>query len=115
MTHADTGLRPGEFARHLLQALSSTEGRRRKRKRNTTPDLIGLEIKTDILRAMAETDPAPTQIEEWLLSYCLSVGKGDGGVRAMALSVLDEWQVAQYSPGFLEWLHEGAPSEDAVS
>lgn len=114
MTTPKTDLRPAEFARELLQALASSEGRRRKRKRNTTPDSIGLEIKRDILEAMEEADPEPARIEEWLLQYCLSVGRGNGGVRAMALSVLDEWQLAQYSPGFQEWLSEGAPSEDTA-
>lgn len=32
---------------------------------------------------------------------------------AMALEVLTEWQLATTSPGFWQWLQQGAPSDDA--
>ncbi len=106
-------LRPAEFARQLLSSIDASEGRRRKRKRDTTADAIGLEIKRDLLEALGAEDPEPEQIEEWLLEYCLRSGPGDGGQRAMALNVLDEWHLAAASPEFSGWLQEGAPSEDS--
>ena len=39
---------------------------------------------------------------------------GSGAVRAMAREIRDEWRLAQASPGFLEWLSRGAPSDDRV-
>ena len=40
-----TELRPAAFCREILTALEATEGRRRRRKRNTSADAIGLTIK----------------------------------------------------------------------
>ncbi len=33
-------------------------------------------------------------------------------MRAMALEVLREWELATASPSFVGWLNAGAPSED---
>src|SRR5690606_22702639 len=41
--------RPADFCRGLLAALDASEGRRRRRKRDTTPDAIGLAIKRELL------------------------------------------------------------------
>ena len=49
MTIEDQTLRPGEFSRLLLRALDAAEGRRKRRKRDTTPDAIGLGIKRELL------------------------------------------------------------------
>ena len=38
-------MRPAEVCSQLLRALDASEGRRRRRKRDTTPDAIGLELK----------------------------------------------------------------------
>src|SRR5690606_28676862 len=83
--------RPAEFCRGLLAALDASEGRRRRRKRDTTPDAIGLAIKRELLEAAMADDPAPEEFEAWLLGRCLAVGHGSGGVRAMALSIWHEW------------------------
>lgn len=106
-------LTPGDFARQILAALDASEGRRRKRKRNTTADSIGMSIKQDLLRRTAEADPPSEQYEEWLFQQWLAAGPGSGAIRAMALEVLEEWRLASYSPEFTEWLNEGAPSDDA--
>src|SRR2546422_5226163 len=45
--NGDAPARPGEICRELLAALDASEGRRRRRKRDTTPDAIGLTIKRD--------------------------------------------------------------------
>src|SRR5437763_9985731 len=42
--------RPAEICAALLAALEAAEGRRRSRKRDQTPDGIGLAIKRDILK-----------------------------------------------------------------
>lgn len=108
-------LTPGSFARQILSAMDASEGRRRKRKRNTTADSIGMGIKRDLLLRTAEDDPAPELYEEWLFRQWLNAGAGSGGIRAMALELLEEWRMASYSPDFTEWLNEGAPSDDALA
>ncbi len=106
--------RPAEVCRALLAALEASEGRRRKRKRDTTPDQIGLGIKRALLTAAVVDDPDAEAFEGWLLSRCLaaSAGWSEGSVRAMALEVFDEWRLTSASGAFQAWLVTGAPSDD---
>ena len=107
-----TAPRPGEVCRRLLGAMEGSEGRRKRRKRDTTPDAIGLGIKRDLLERATLDDPAPEEFEGWLLEQCLAAGPLAGATRAMALEVLDEWRLANLAPGFAGWLEAGAPSDD---
>jgi hypothetical protein len=107
--------RPAALCGELLAALDAAEGRRRKRKRDTTPDAIGLGIKRARLERAIADDPAPGDFERWLLDRC---GEGAatvsvGAVRAMALELLGEWRLAATDPAFRAWLASGAPSDDA--
>src|SRR5436305_6302193 len=86
-------LRPGEFGHQLLQALEAAEGRTRRRKRDQTPDTIGLGLKRELLTRMAEEDPEPEALEGWLLSHVLNA-PASGGVRAMCAEILDDYRLA---------------------
>jgi len=107
-------LRPAEVCRRLLAALDASEGRRRKRKRNTTPDSIGIAIKRTILEDTIRHDPDPRAYEGWLLERCLGQREPSGSIQAMALEVLSDWRLAQTSAVFRNWLEHGAPSDDAI-
>jgi hypothetical protein len=110
-----TNRRPADVCRQLLKALDASEGRRRRRKRNTTPDAIGMGIKRGLLEDTVRDDPGPADFEGWLLRRCLSVADS-GPIRAMALELLAEWRLAEAATGgdaFRTWLDEGAPSDDA--
>lgn len=107
-------LRPALLCQELLVALDASEGRRRRRKRNTTADAIGLEIKRRLLERCIADDPEPDEFEAWLLDQVLSVGSGSGGVRAMAMSILDEWKLALAGDSYGAWLAGGAPSDDRM-
>jgi hypothetical protein len=104
-------LRPAEVCKALLAALEAAEGRRRKRKRDQTPDAIGLSIKRTLLAQAVEDDPNPEAFEEWLLDYATL--ESSGAVSAMARSVLEEWRLAHSLGEFRVWLEQGAPSDDA--
>ena len=106
--------RPADVCRQLLAAIEASEGRRKRRKRDTTPDAIGLGIKRDLLERAVVDDPAPETFEGWLLERCLASGPLAGATRAMALDVLDEWRMALASGGFRAWLEAGAPSDDVT-
>ncbi len=118
-------LRPAEVCRRLLAALNASEGRRRRRKRNTTPDAIGMAIKRRLLEETVRDDPDSDVFEGWLVERCLSAGESgtrsdagelfaaSGPVRAMALEVLAEWRLAETPGPFQRWLGQGAPSDDA--
>lgn len=107
--------RPADVCRALLAALAASEGRRKKRKRDQTPDAIGLAVKREILERVVEEDPDPEMFEGWLLGYAeRSAGRHSrGAVAAMARAVLDEWRLAHSMGDFKAWLDRGAPSDDA--
>ncbi len=108
-------LRPSEVCRALLAALQGSDGRRRKRKRDQTPDAIGLSIKRSLLARAVQDDPDSDAFEQWLLDYPRKCATSEppGSVAAMARSVLEEWRLAHSSEAFRNWLQQGAPSEDA--
>jgi hypothetical protein len=105
-------LKPGEFCRLALRALDSSEGRSRRRKRDQTPDTLGLGIKRDLLERAADADPPPEAFEGWLLEQVLA-SSVSGPVRAMCVQILDEYRAVETTPGLSEWLLQGAPSADA--
>lgn len=106
--------RPSDVCRELLATIEASEGRRKRRKRDTTPDAIGLGIKRELLERAVATDPDPEEFEGWLLEQCLVDGRDDGGRRAMALSIFEEWRLAHAAESFRDWLARGAPSDDAA-
>src|SRR5256886_11291268 len=103
--------RPSQICGELLAALDASEGRRRRRKRDTTPDGIGLTMKRELLERAVAADPDPDRFEEWLSEQCLVAGASEGGVRAMALSIFEEWRLAQEATAFGEWLARGGPAD----
>jgi len=107
--------RPADVCRALLEALAASEGQRKKRKRDQTPDAIGLALKREILERVVADDPEPQMFEGWLLEYAhrSQSNHSPGAVAAMARAVLDEWHLAHSMGDFKAWLDRGAPSDDA--
>ena len=104
-------LRPGEFGRLSLAALTASDGRRKRRKRDTTPDAIGLGIKRELLARAADEDPEPEAFEGWLLTQALRA-PASGPVRALCAEIMAEYRLAVSMPDYSRWLEEGAPSAD---
>jgi hypothetical protein len=106
--------RPAAVCQALLAALEASEGRRRRRKRDTTPDAIGMSIKRGLLTQAVEADPEPCVFEGWLVERCLTGfdAAPPGALRAMAREVAAEWRLATTSADFRAWLTAGAPSDD---
>jgi hypothetical protein len=115
VTDSSEAFRPADVCRALLAALEASEGRRRKRKRDQTPDAFGLGIKRDLLQRVVEDDPSPDAFEEWLLNYPLNCQAPElaGPAYAMARAVFEEWRLAHSLGEFRLWLARGAPSDDA--
>jgi hypothetical protein len=105
-------LRPAAVCKALLSALEASEGRRRRRKRDQTPDAIGLALKRELLEQAVQADPDAEAFEEWLLNYA-AARQLEGGVSAMARSLFEEWRLAHSMNEFRTWLDRGAPSDDA--
>jgi hypothetical protein len=112
MTAPDGTLRPARVCTALLAALNASDGRRRARKRDQTPDSVGLALRRELLIQAAHDDPEPDAFEQWLLEH-LEASATPGPVRAIAVAVLDEWHLAHQMPSFAVWLERGAPSDDA--
>ena len=112
MTTEPATLRPGDFSAQLLRTLDASEGRRRRRKRDQTPDGIGLSLKRDLLDAAIVEDPEPADFEGWLLAKALAAPVS-GPVLALCGQIMDEYRVAATDPSFGRWLADGAPSADA--
>ena len=108
-------MRPAEICRELLETIEASEGRRKRRLRNTTADAIGLQIKRDLLEEIVSADPEANDFEGWLLERCLAEGAADGPLRAIALTIWEEWQLTSASEDFRRWLAAGAPSADRES
>ena len=115
MRTAKESLRPADVCKALLTALEASEGRKRKRKRDQTPDTIGLSIRRSLLERAVREDPSPEAFAEWLLRYPINCDTPQwaGAVSAMARAVLEEWRLAHSLDGFRAWLEHGAPSDDA--
>ena len=108
---------PLTSAKPCSPALEASEGRRRRRKRDQTPDAIGLTIKRHLLEQAVSDDPDPEIFEAWLLQCAVSIEdkpQSRGAVAAMARSVFEEWRMVHSLGNFREWLERGAPSDDAL-
>ena len=116
--NCEGSIRPAQVCHALLAALEASEGRRRRRKRDTTPDAIGLTIKRHLLEQAIRENPDPEIFERWLLQCAVLIDDTPaplGAVAAMARDVFEEWRMAQSQGNFREWLERGAPSDDAVN
>lgn len=111
MTTSTTLMRPARVCAALLAALDASEGRSRARKRDQTPDGIGLAIRRELLDRVVCDDPAPEAFEAWLVDH-VQASAVPGATRAIARTVLDEWRLAHRMASFATWLAQGAPSED---
>jgi hypothetical protein len=111
---SDPPLRPAQVCKALLAALDASEGRRRSRKRDQTPDAIGLAAKRALLVRAVRDDPDPARFEDWLVQCAREADAvAASATHAMARAMLDEWRLAHAMPEFAAWLARGAPSEDA--
>jgi hypothetical protein len=109
-------VRPAEVCAASNAALEAAEGRRRSRKRDQTPDAIGLAIKRDLLQRVVREDPHPEAFEAWLLRCAqgCNAPASAGAVSAMARAIFEEWALAHAMDAFKSWLNQGAPSADAA-
>src|SRR5690625_2649007 len=82
--------RPADLCRGLRGALEASEGRRRRRARDTRPDAIGLRLRRELLEAAIRDAPEPQQFEGWLLKYCTEAGSGNGGRLELACLCFEE-------------------------
>jgi hypothetical protein len=103
-----TLLRPKDMA---LLLLASGDLLPRQRARDQQADISGSALKARILNELVSLDPEPAQMEAALEQIITLLGEPSGPTRAIAVSVLEEWQAACASPQFVEWLLAQAVQE----
>lgn len=103
----DVPFRPAEFARLARGSIEVSEGRRRRRQRDTLADSLGLDMKRDLLLAIEAADPEPEDFERFLLEYALT-HQPSGSIRGVCTDLWSEWESAQLAPTFADWLRSGA-------
>lgn len=96
-----TILRPKDFA---LLLLASGDLLPRQRARDQEADVSGSALKVRVLQALIGMDPEPDALEAALQHIVLTCTPPPGPTRAIALSILEEWQMACASPALVEWL-----------
>lgn len=112
MTVASERLRPGAFCQLLLRALEAAESQTRRRKRDQSPDRIGLGAKRQLLEQAVAADPEPEAFEGWLMEQIVRSPHA-GAVRAMCEQIFLEYAMVMRQPDVAAWLEAGAPSDDA--
>jgi hypothetical protein len=104
MTPSSESLRPRDLA---LLLLAGGDCLPRQRARDQEADRFGLALKRRLLDRLAAFDPEPGELSAALDRIVQELGEPTGPTRAVALSVLDDWQAACAAP---EWvahlLHE---------
>ena len=103
-----TLLRPKDMA---LLLLASGDLLPRQRARDQQADISGSALKARILNEVVLLDPEPVEMEAALEQIIALLGEPTGPTRAVAVSVLEEWQAACASPQFVEWLLAQAVQE----
>jgi hypothetical protein len=96
-------IEPARFCGYLLTILEHAERRRKQRKRDTGPDVIGMSVKRDLLTRAVEEQPPADEFEAWLLKQALAA-PASGPVHAMCREILDEYEVATTDVRFVQWL-----------
>jgi hypothetical protein len=94
-------IRPRDFA---LLLLASGDLLPRQRARDQQADRAGLDLKRRVLDALAALDPEPEELESALLAIVEELGPPTGPTRAIARTVLEEWQMTSSAPGWVEHL-----------
>ena len=97
-------LRPRDFA---LLLLASAAAPPRQRARDQQADRAGLQLQRRLLDALAARDPEPEEMEAALLAIVEDLGPPTGPTRALALTLFEDWQMAD-SPGWLAHLLDEA-------
>lgn len=95
---------PVEFCR-LVKQVSRQPPRL---SRDLEPDIVGIELKHQILDAAIAAQPTADDFEEVLLSSATALDIAAGAARGICSDILAEWRMVHTAPRYLPWLREEA-------
>ena len=101
-------LRPSDLAQLLL---SGGDLLPRQRARDQAADLVGMELKRDVLQRLAALDPEPNELNTALQQIIEDIGPPQGPTRGICLNIRYDWEAAEASPEFVAWLLDEAVRE----
>ncbi len=93
--------RPRDLALLLLAAADETP---RDRARDQRADVLGLDLRRRVLDRVAAIDPEPDDLAGCLSSLVHEIGEPTGPTRAIASTILQDWESALVAPEFWPWL-----------
>jgi hypothetical protein len=102
-------LRPGDYARLALAGAGLPP---RARARDQQADVVGEKLRRRVLSRLAALDPDGETLEATLVALAAEMGEPAGPTRAVCMSILQEWEMARFSPGFVSLLIEEALRAD---
>jgi hypothetical protein len=97
----DDELRPADWARFLLAASGLPP---RDRARDQQADLLGEDLRRQILGRVVDLDPRADAFEAALMEIVADSAQADGPIRGVALTVLQEWEQIARSPALRSFL-----------
>lgn len=86
----------------------------RLRARDQQADRAGGNLRLEMLDRIVTLEPEADGLEQALAQVVDDVGEPSGPPRAIAISLLQEWQDAQSAPGYWPWLISEALEATAV-
>lgn len=102
--------RPADWARLLL---ASAGGPPRARARDQEADRLGEDLRRQALRRLIDLDPDGAELDQALMTIVAEAPGASGPMRAIALTLRDEWEHAARTPALQALLlNEALRGED---
>ncbi|MFN8500180.1 MAG: hypothetical protein U0641_20190 [Anaerolineae bacterium] len=94
----------------LFELMRARWEKPRERARDMRADEYGASLKLQVIEDIIAADPDPDALAPMLAAYVADRGPGNGPLRGVCTDLIYDWQQAQISPQWVEWLRT-APAE----
>lgn len=94
--------------REFCVLLKAVDRRPPRMSRDLEPDLIGIDLKHQVLDSLIADPPDAAEFEVGLLERAAALDLPGGTARGICSDILTEWRMAHASAAFLPWLREEA-------
>ncbi len=95
----------------LFELMRARWKKPRERARDMRADEYGSALKLQVIEDIIAKDPDPSDLAPMLAAYVDAHGPNNGPLRGVCTDLLYDWQQAQMSPQWVEWLRT-APVEE---
>ncbi|MFN8471890.1 MAG: hypothetical protein U0822_06820 [Anaerolineae bacterium] len=95
----------------LFELMRTRWEKPRERARDMRADEYGASLKRQVLEHIIAADPDAAELAPMLAAYVDAHGPNNGPLRGVCTDLLYDWQQAQMSPRWVEWLRT-APTDE---